>query len=84
MIIALKTLAKHIGEDLTRRGFCVVFENDLKRCWPSDGLEQAQREREIQRFAQSQGWSAAILEGEFGVRAIFRRKMPLAAGPNSR
>lgn len=84
MLFALKTLAKHVGEDLRTRGFCVVFENDLERCWPSDRLGQAEREREIQSFAGSQGWTAAILDGGFGMRAIFRKRMEPDAEPNSR
>jgi hypothetical protein len=59
----LKTLAKHIATQLEERPFCVVFEDDLKRCWPSNQMPQAQRNSEIHRFAESQDWSATILEG---------------------
>ena len=58
---ALKILAEHIAQQLNERGFCVVFEHDLERCWPSSGMSQAERERKIQDFAESQGWTAAIL-----------------------
>ena len=67
----LKTLAKHIATQLEKRSFCVVFEDDLERCWPSNKMAEAKRKREIQNFAQSHGWTAAILEGAFGTRAIF-------------
>ena len=68
----MKTLAKDIAAKLGEGVFCVVFEDDLERCWPSNKMPQAIREKEIQDFAQSQGWAAAILEGAFGTRAIFR------------
>jgi len=69
----MKTLTKDIAARLEERPFCVVFEDDLERCWPSDEMAEAKREREIQNFAISQGWTAAILEGTFGTRAIFRK-----------
>jgi hypothetical protein len=70
----LKTLAKHIATQLEERGFCVVFEDDLKRCWPSNQMPEAERNSEIHRFAESQGWSATILDGVFGTRAIFEKR----------
>ena len=69
----MKTLAKDIAAKLEEGAFCVVFEDDLERCWPSDKIAEAKRKREIQSFAESQGWTAAILEGAFGTRAIFQR-----------
>jgi hypothetical protein len=72
----LKTLAKHIAARLEERPFCVVFEDDLKRCWPTNQMSQAERKSEIHRFAESQGWTATILEGVFGTRAIFQRLEP--------
>jgi hypothetical protein len=73
---ALKILAEHIAQQLNERGFCVVFEHDLERCWPSSGLSQAERERKIQDFAESQGWTAAILEAACATRAIFQKAEP--------
>jgi hypothetical protein len=72
----LKTLAKHIAAQLEERSFCVVFEDDLKRCWPSNQMPEAERNSEIHRFAESQGWSATILDGVFGTRAIFEKREP--------
>lgn len=69
----MKTLANHIAAGIGERAFCVVFEDDLERCWPSNKMPPAKRNNEIQNFAESQGWTAAILEGAFGTRAIFRR-----------
>jgi hypothetical protein len=68
----LKTLAEHIASQLEERPFCVVFEDDLKRCWPSNPMPQAERNSEIHRFAESQGWSATILDGAFGTRQYFK------------
>ena len=64
----MKTLVKHVAARLEERGFCVVFENDVERCWPSNKMTHAKREREIQSFAESQGWTAAILEGNISRR----------------
>jgi hypothetical protein len=72
----LKILAEHVAQQLEERAFCVVFEGDLDRCWPSSGMSQAERERKIQDFAESQGWTAAILEAGFATRAIFQKPEP--------
>ena len=72
-IIAVKTLAKNVEAHLGERAFCVIFEDDLERCWPSKGVKRAEREKEIQFFAESQGWSAVILTADSGTRALFRK-----------
>jgi hypothetical protein len=69
----MKTLTKDIAAKLGEGTFYVVFEDDLERCWPSNKMTSAKRKSEIQNFAQSHGWTAAILEGAFGTRAIFRK-----------
>jgi hypothetical protein len=71
----LKILAEHIEQQLKERGFCVVFEHDLERRWPSSEMSQAERERKVQDFAESQGWTAAIQAG-FATRAIFQEPGP--------
>jgi hypothetical protein len=73
---SLDARAKHIEQQLNKRKFCVVFENDLKRCWPSRAMSPAKLNREIRHFAESHGWTAAILEGSFGTRAIIERMQP--------
>ena len=80
----MKMLAEHIAQQLKKRGFCVIFDRDLERCWPRQRVQRAKREKEIQSFAESQGWTAAILDGGFGTRAIFRRLEPTIAGPEQR
>jgi hypothetical protein len=62
-IIVLKTLTKYVAAQLEERAFCVVFENDLEHCWARKDTTRAKRERDIQSFAESQGWTAAIVEG---------------------
>jgi len=39
-------------------------------------MTRAEREREIQAFAESQGWTAAILDAGFVTRAIFQKSEP--------
>jgi hypothetical protein len=73
----MKILAKHIVARLGERAFCVVFEDDLERCWPSDKVAAVKRNREIQNFAESHACTAAILEGAFGTRAIFEARSPV-------
>jgi hypothetical protein len=67
----MNTLTKHIAARLGERAFCVVFENDLERCWSTITTPTAERERQIQAFAKSQGWIAEVIESAFGMRAIF-------------
>ena len=65
-------LAKHIERSLKKRGFCLVLEDELERCWPSEKIKRADREKQIQIFAKSRGWIVSILNTDSGVmRAIF-------------
>ena len=68
----MKALTQHVTASLEKRAFCVVFEKDLERCWPSNTLTPTKRKSEIKTFAESQGWTAAVVEGPFGLRAVFR------------
>jgi len=69
----LDTLAKHIEQQLKERGFCVVFEDELDCCWPSKNIQPAERERQIQDFANSRGWSASLFNTFDGpTRAMFQ------------
>ena len=78
-MIVLENLAKNVATRLGERAFCVVFEDDLERCWPSKRTKRAEREKEIQFFAKTQGWTAAILTADSGTRAIFRKLDQIAA-----
>ena len=79
-IVVLKTLAKHVAARLQEQAFCVVFEDDLERGWPSKCMAPEIREKRIQDFAESQGWSAAIVDSGFGTRAVFHRLNSRAIG----
>jgi hypothetical protein len=70
---ALKILAQHIAQQLEERRFCVVFDRDLERCWPSGRMTRAEREREIEAFAESQGWTAVILNAGFPMSVRFQK-----------
>ena len=66
-------LAKRIEQSLKERAFCVVMEDELECCWPSEKIDPGDRENDIQNFAKSRGWVASILNTDSGVtRAIFR------------
>ena len=65
-------LAGRIERDLEERHFCVVFEDEIERCWPKEKLDQMERERQIQGFAKSHGWSVSIHDFESGrIGALF-------------
>ena len=68
---ALERLARRIERDLEERHFCVVFEDEVERCWPNETLERLERERQIQAFAESRGCNAFIHNSEGFTRAIF-------------
>ena len=70
----MKILTKHVAAQLEERGFCVVFEDDLERWWPSSEMAQSERENKIRAFAKFRGWDATILESEFGTRAILSKE----------
>jgi hypothetical protein len=65
-------LLNTIERCLKEREFCLVFEDELERCWPSEKIKRAEREKQIQTFAKSHGWTVSILNTDSGVvRAIF-------------
>jgi hypothetical protein len=70
----MNELAKHIQWALKERGFCLVLEDRLERCWPGEKINSADREKQIEIFAKSRGWIVSILNTDSGVmRAIFER-----------
>jgi hypothetical protein len=69
---SLEALAKHIERRLKERAFCVVFENEIERCWPRRKLKRTELDGQIQVFANSRGWSVSIHDFESGrIGAIF-------------
>jgi len=75
----MRKLATHIERSLKEREFCVVFEDELERCWPIEKIKRADREKQIQTFAKSRGWIVSILNTDFGMRAIFEHHSTRAA-----
>jgi len=70
-------LTKHIERTLKERGFSVVFEDEWERCWRSEEIKPADREEQIETFAESHGWIVSILNTDSGViRAIFEGAPP--------
>jgi len=67
----METLTKRIERDLEERHFCVVFEDEVERCWPKEKLGKMERGEEIQAFAKSRGWNAWIHNSDGVTRAIF-------------
>jgi hypothetical protein len=71
----MDTLTKRIERCLEERGFCLVWEDELERWWPSEKIARAEREKQIQTFAKFRGWSASVLDTDSGLtRAIFSRQ----------
>jgi hypothetical protein len=68
---SLDILLRHINERLVKRKFCVVFENDLQRVWPTRERERARRAAAIEAFARAHGFTATIHDP--GIRVTFRR-----------
>ena len=65
-------LAIHIEWHLTGRSFCIVFEVQVERYWPTKELTDTEREGQIQAFAESHGWNAFLHKTDVDrVRAIF-------------
>jgi len=70
-----ETLARHIKENLNKLSFCVVFEDELQRYWPTEKISDSEREKQIQAFAESHGWNAFIHNTDADrTRAIFLPK----------
>jgi len=68
----LEMLASHIKGNLKKWSFCVVFEDELERYWPTERINDSERERQIQAFAESNGWIAFMHKRDFDrTRAIF-------------
>jgi len=67
-----EALAEHIQRRLKERAFCIVFEDEIERCWPRKNVGRTEREEQVQAFAKSHGWSASIHDFESGrIRALF-------------
>ena len=45
-------LPEQIERCLKDRSLCLVLEDELERCWPSEKIEPAEQEKQIQTFAE--------------------------------
>jgi hypothetical protein len=45
-------LATRIERDLEERHFCVVLEDEVERCWPSENIKPTERLNQIEAFCQ--------------------------------
>jgi len=71
-VLGLETLARHIKGNFKKWSFCVVFEDELERYWPTEKINDSERESQIQAFAKSHGWIAFMHKNDFErPRAIF-------------
>jgi hypothetical protein len=67
-----EALAEHIQRRLKERAYCIVFEDEIERCWPRKNVGGTEREEQIQGFAKSHGWSVSIHDFESGrIGALF-------------
>ena len=65
-------LAERIKGRLAVRKSCIVFENEIVRCWPlSKSRSEIDRENEIHAFAKKHGWSVKI--NDPGIRVTFKK-----------
>ena len=62
----LERLVRRIERDLDERHFCIVFEDEIERCWPTETFEFMEREKQIQAFAESRGWNVSIHNSDSG------------------
>ena len=71
----LQVLARHIKWRLRERPFYIVFEDEIDRHWPLKMISDAEREKQIQDFAEFHGWKAFIHKTDSDrIRAIFLSK----------
>jgi hypothetical protein len=67
----MKTLAGKIARELTKASHCAVYEPDLSRVWPHNGIR---REALVAEFAKQRGWRVRFYKD--GFCAIFDEWSP--------
>jgi len=73
----MKILASRIAEELKKAKHCGIYEPELSRVWPPNGIS---REAEIACFAKRYGWRLRYYKE--GFCAIFDRE-PVGTGLSS-
>jgi hypothetical protein len=67
----MQELKARIRERIEERNFCTIFQNDLERVFPVDGL-RTETKKAIEKFANENGWQVKISDA--GIRATFKKK----------
>jgi hypothetical protein len=71
----MKRLAATISKELEAAKHCAVYNTELARVWPIDGMK---RQRLVEQFAKEHGWTVGYYKD--GFVAIFTKASP--ANPN--
>lgn len=58
----MKTLASKIATELAKASHCAVYEPDLSRVWPHNGVG---RETQVAEFAKQHGWRVRFYKDGF-------------------
>ena len=66
----MKRLAATISKELKVAKHCAVYDTELARVWPTDGMK---RQQLIEQFAKEHGW--AVRHYKDGFVAIFTNEL---------
>lgn len=58
----MQMLAAKVTKEISERGLCAIYNDDLKRVWPKGGRN---REQQIHLFAKEHGWRVSHYTDEF-------------------
>jgi hypothetical protein len=58
----MKILAQQIAEELKKANHCAVYEPELSRVWPHNGIR---REGQVAAFAKQHGWRVRFYKDGF-------------------
>lgn len=70
----MDALLKHIQQRLITRKFCIIFQDEIQRVWPSQTHENEKQIQAIHAFAKANGLFAVIHDP--GIRVTFRKLAP--------
>ena len=68
----MRILAQQIANELTKAKHCAIYEPDLSRVWPRNGIR---REALVTQFAKQNGWRVRFYKD--GFCAIFAKDFTL-------
>lgn len=71
----VEELKRHIAEGIQTRQHRVIFQKNIEALWPCKVTEERKKQiREIEAFAEENGWSVRIRDA--GISATFRKPKP--------